>query len=142
MLLLQQNNGTTNGKRKDGMHFLNGAHTYLKKVRTAVADANLTGWWGQQIPFSVIVSSGALVKLSDGNYGQGGGFTMAWDDCSDTPFLFDTSQTTVVTYDDTWSLASKATFAKNSGMAGCFTWSLDQDDGMTLQNVIRKNLGK
>lgn len=91
---------------KDGdaeAHFLNGAHPRDKdaatKIRTA---ANLQGWYNQQIPFSEIVSSGALVKQSDGSYGQGGGFTMgmrardprrfgnadisaAWDDCSDTP---------------------------------------------------------
>lgn len=89
---------------------------------------------------------------------------VAWDDCSDTPFLYNTSRKTVVTYDDTWSLGDKALFAKQNGMAGCFTWSLDQvcffasesdvccgkvfltgtpqDDGYTLQNVIRSNLGK
>ncbi|KAK7057565.1 glycoside hydrolase family 18 protein [Favolaschia claudopus] len=106
------------------------------------AQANLQSWWGQQIPFSNIVSSGALVKKSDGSYGEGGGFTMGWDDCSDTPFLFNTSQQTVVSYDDTFSLADKAAFAKSNGMAGCFTWSLDQDDGVTLQNVIRKGLSK
>ena len=31
-----------------------------------------------------------------------------------------------MTYDDTYSLGDKATFAKQNGMAGCFTWSLDQ----------------
>jgi GH18 family chitinase len=41
-------------------------------------------------------------------------------------FLFNTARKTVVTYDDTYSLADKAAFAKNNGMAGCFTWSLDQ----------------
>ncbi|KAJ7821146.1 glycoside hydrolase family 18 protein [Mycena olivaceomarginata] len=95
-----------------------------------------------QIPFSSIVSSGALVKQADGTYGEGGGFTMGWDDCSDTPFLFNISQKTVVSYDDTYSLSDKAAFAKSKGMAGCFTWSLDQDDGVTLQNVIRTALGK
>ena len=70
-----------------------------------------------------------------------------WDDCSDTPvraansscvktvidvskqnfqFLFNVSRQTVVTYDDTYSLADKAKYAKQAGMAGCFTWSLDQ----------------
>ncbi|KAF5376668.1 hypothetical protein D9615_007899 [Tricholomella constricta] len=124
------------------IHFLNGSHARSKEVNAVAANANLTSWWGQQIPFSAIVKSGALVKGSDGNYRQGGGFTMGWDDCSDTPFLFNTAQRTVVTYDDTWSLADKARFAKQNGMAGCFTWSLNQDDGLTLQNVIRKNLGK
>ncbi|KAG6853846.1 hypothetical protein C0991_000840 [Blastosporella zonata] len=122
MVLLQKNNeAPTSANLGDaGMHFLNGAHMRTKKLSRAVAaSANLTSYWGQQIAFSDIVQSGALVKNSAGNYGQGGGFTMAWDDCSDTP-------TTVVTYDDTYSLADKAQFAKNNGMAGCFTWSLDQ----------------
>ncbi|GLB44488.1 putative glyco_18 [Lyophyllum shimeji] len=124
------------------MHFLNGSHAHPKEVKTAAANANLQSWWGQQIPFNAIVKSGALVKHSDGTYGEGGGFKMGWDDCSDTPFLFNTAQQTVVTYDDTWSLTDKAKFAKSNGMAGCFTWSLDQDDGLTLQNAIRKSLGK
>ncbi|KAJ7772103.1 glycoside hydrolase family 18 protein [Mycena maculata] len=106
------------------------------------ATANLQSWWGQEIPFSSIVESGALVKTSSGTYEGGGGFTMGWDNCSDTPYLFNTSQSTVVSYDDTYSLTDKATFAKSSGMAGCFTWSLDQDDGTTLQDVIRTALGK
>jgi chitinase len=105
------------------------------------ATADLQSWYGQEIPFSSIVASGALVELPGGTFGGGGGFTEGWDNCSDTPFLFNTSQSTVVTYDDTFSLGDKATFAKTSGMAGCFTWSLDQDDGVILQNVIRASLG-
>ncbi|KAJ7287157.1 glycoside hydrolase superfamily [Mycena rebaudengoi] len=108
----------------------------------AEGTTNLSKWWGQQIPFSSLVSSGALVKKADGTYGKGGGFAMGWDNCSDTPYLFNTAQKTVVSYDDTWSLANKAAFAKSKGMAGCFTWSMDQDDGVTLQNTIRKALGK
>ena len=41
-------------------------------------------------------------------------------------FIFNTARTTVVSYDDTYSIASKARFAKKSGMAGCFSWSMDQ----------------
>lgn len=41
-------------------------------------------------------------------------------------FIFNTAQTTVVSYDDTYSIASKTRFAKKSGMAGCFSWSMDQ----------------
>ncbi|THU97586.1 glycoside hydrolase family 18 protein [Dendrothele bispora CBS 962.96] len=111
-------------------------------VKSTRANADLRGWYGQQIPFSEIVRSGALVKNSDGNYVQSGGFTYAWDNCSDTPFLYNVSQSTVVTFDDTYSLKDKATFARENGMAGCFTWSLDQDDGLTLQDAIRLALGK
>ncbi|KAJ3568688.1 hypothetical protein NP233_g5552 [Leucocoprinus birnbaumii] len=154
MVLLAKPEDATGAKP---VEFVNGAHVRSKLTLNADArnakaaaegevtiQANLQSWYGQQIPFNEIVKSGALVKKSDGTYGQGGGFTMAWDNCSDTPFLYNTSQKTVVTYDDTWSLGDKASFAKSNGMAGCFTWSLDQpkDDGVTLQNVIRKSLGK
>ncbi|KAG6833417.1 hypothetical protein H0H87_007402 [Tephrocybe sp. NHM501043] len=149
MLLLEQTALPVTDKEranKEAVHseveFLNGTHARRTQSQATVTAANLTSWWGQQIPFYAIVKSGALVKKSDGTYGQGGGFTMGWDDCSDTPYLFNQSQTTVVTYDDTWSVSSKADFAKKNGMAGCFTWSLDQDDGLTLQNAIRKSLGK
>ncbi|KAJ7099549.1 glycoside hydrolase family 18 protein [Mycena belliarum] len=127
--------GPTRGANKRPAHVVPAS-----KVGTTAA--NLQSWWGQQIPFSSIVSSGALVKQADGSYAEGGGFTMGWDDCSDTPFLFNTAQSTVVSYDDTFSLGDKAAFAKSKSMAGCFTWSLDQDDGVTLQNTIRKALGK
>lgn len=157
MVLLVKNEEATVSDAQTVVKFVNGVHLRSKlsgpaeEMQTNKADAggnvttqdaNLQKWYGQQIPFNEIVKSGALVKHSDGTYGEGGGFTMAWDDCSDTPFLYNTSQKTVVTYDDTWSLGSKASFAKSSGMAGCFTWSLDQDDGTTLQGAIRKALGK
>ncbi|KAJ7772104.1 glycoside hydrolase family 18 protein [Mycena maculata] len=104
--------------------------------------ANLTAYWGQEIAFNTLVSTGALVKQADGTYGAGTGFQRAWDNGSSTPFLYNTVQKTVVSYDDTYSLADKAAFAKSKGMAGCFTWSTDQDDGVTLQNAIRKALDK
>ena len=56
----------------------------------------------------------------------------AWDNCSETPFLYKTSAQTVVTYDDTYSLNSKAAYARDAGLAGVFAWSLDQDDGTSL----------
>ena len=76
--------------------FLNGAHPRTKEgpvaqsagvaeneeVSAAAAkdevkiQADLRGWWGQQVPFKTLVSSGALKKRSDGNYGEGGGYTM------------------------------------------------------------------
>jgi len=59
-----------------GKNFLNGAHARNKTVQKQAANADLRSWYGQQIPFNSIVGSGALVKKSDGTYGQGGGFTM------------------------------------------------------------------
>ncbi|KAI0694388.1 glycoside hydrolase family 18 protein [Cerioporus squamosus] len=124
---------------------LKGAHERTKEAPKEVkaqAAGDLSSYFGQQIPFNQIVALGAIKKTSSGTYEGANGYTMAWDDCSDTPFLYNTSRKTVVTYDDTYSLGDKALFAKQNGFAGCFTWSLDQDDGYTLQNVIRSNLGK
>lgn len=128
-----------------GPNFLNGNHARSRVTPTtdvAAAAGDLSSWWGQQIPFNQLLAFGALVKNSDGTYSQANGYTEGWDDCSDTPFLFDVSRTTVVTYDDTYSLGDKAALAQQNGMGGCFTWSLDQDDGVSLQNVIRSKLGK
>ncbi|KAJ7503010.1 glycoside hydrolase family 18 protein [Mycena galericulata] len=99
--------------------------------------ANLTKWWGTEIAFNSLVSTGALVKKVDGTYEAAAGFKRAWDDNSDTPFLYDTAQRTVVSYDvqipTLWQ--TKRPFAKSKGMGGCFTWSMDQD-------AIRAALGK
>lgn len=46
------------------------------KEHAKADDVDLTNWYGQEIPFNDIVSSGALVLGADGAYGQGGGFTM------------------------------------------------------------------
>ncbi|KAH6912114.1 glycoside hydrolase superfamily [Coprinopsis sp. MPI-PUGE-AT-0042] len=168
MVLLEKSEAKS--KRSDGEEpetefFLNGAHPRSKDgplaqsasvaegevaetVEAAAAkdeikiQADLRGWWGQQIPFKTLVSSGALKKRSDGNYGEGGGYTMGWDNCSNTPYLFNVGHQTVVSYDDTWSLNDKAKWSRENGLAGCFSWSLDQDEGYTLQNVVRKALGK
>ncbi|PFH50382.1 glycoside hydrolase family 18 protein [Amanita thiersii Skay4041] len=117
-----------------------GAHRNYKMP--ARKDGDLSNFWGQQIAFNQLVESGVLVKGSDGNYRSGQDYTMGWDDCSDTPYLFNVKRSTVISYDDTWSLGDKAVFAAQSGMAGCFTWSLDQDDGMALQNRICAGLGR
>jgi chitinase len=89
-----------------GLNPLNGAHPRAKisAPKTIVpspegAEANLQSWYGQQIPFGSIVAAGALKKDAEGNYNEAGGFTMAWDNCSDSPFLYNTNQATVVTYD-------------------------------------------
>ncbi|GJE87344.1 glycoside hydrolase family 18 protein [Phanerochaete sordida] len=129
--------------------FLGGAHARARAPpaqgavgpEAKAAAGDLGAYMGQQIPFNQIVALGAL-KQANGVYVQENGYNEGWDDCSDTPYLFDVARKTVVTYDDTYSLADKAAYAKSSGMAGCFTWSLDQDDGYTLQNVIRSSLGK
>jgi chitinase len=66
---------------RDKGHFHNGAHVQSARNTRGHADdvhtqADLSSWWGQQIPFNALLKSGALTKKSDGTYGEGGGFTM------------------------------------------------------------------
>jgi len=51
----------------------------------AVPAGDLSRLWGQQISFNQLLSSGALYKKPDGTYDEANGYTMGWDDCSDTP---------------------------------------------------------
>ncbi|OCH94474.1 glycoside hydrolase [Obba rivulosa] len=141
---LPEHNAGEGDEEKGRTNPLNGAHPHvrIRKDVSKAAAGDLSAFFGQQIAFNQIVASGALKKSSNGTYVQANGYTEGWDNCSDTPYLFNTSKKTVVTYDDTYSLADKAAFAKQNGMAGCFTWSLDQDDGYTLQDAIRSGLGK
>jgi chitinase len=46
-------------------------------VSAAVAAAgDLSGWYGQQIPFNSLSASGVLQKKSDGTYTGANGYTM------------------------------------------------------------------
>ncbi|KAF5329825.1 hypothetical protein D9619_009058 [Psilocybe cf. subviscida] len=121
-----------------------GAHKEIiarPPMQSLSSHVSLACWWGKQIPFKNIVQSGALVKRFDGNYGQGAGYTLAWDDTSSTPYLFNSKKRTLITFDNTRSLAAKVRFAKENGLAGCCAWSLDMDDGTSLQDVIRTAMG-
>ncbi|KAK7026409.1 hypothetical protein VNI00_015644 [Paramarasmius palmivorus] len=139
MVLLQQD--------ADGKNFLNGAHPRVRQDKQedsapTPAAADLRGWYGQQIPFKTLVAQGALVKDGDGNY-RGGG-VLQWHG------MIAATRHSCTTYPNKQSLhtmtpgplGDKAQFARDKNMAGCFTWSLDQDDGVALQNVIRGRLGK
>ncbi|PCH40734.1 glycoside hydrolase family 18 protein [Wolfiporia cocos MD-104 SS10] len=122
---------------------LRGAHPQKRlrqDIRRTSTVGDLSSYWGQAIAFNQIVELGAL-KQSGGVFVADNGYTEGWDNCSDTPYLFNAARTTVVTYDDTYSLGDKASYAKSAELAGCFTWSLIQDHNYVLQDAIRSNLG-
>lgn len=79
MVLLQNENlEVESEERKSHPSFLNGAHPNPPSKKDAVEAqaADLRGYWGQQVAFSTLVANGAIVKGGDGNYREGGGFTM------------------------------------------------------------------
>lgn len=77
MVLLQAETNPVQNEVDATISFLNGAHSRIKEAPIApAATANLQAQWGRQIAFGDVVKSGALIKRSDGNYGESGGFTM------------------------------------------------------------------
>lgn len=89
-------------------HSFKGAHKDISGQDTKELKSGepLETWWNKPISFKHLVSSGALVKRFDGNYGQGTGYTLgtysflikretfanhkklAWDDASSTPVCY------------------------------------------------------
>ena len=71
--------GEGEGKEGEEPNALRGAHERVKgapKGAKAEAAGDLSGWFGQQIPFNELVALGALKKNSDGTYGGANGYTM------------------------------------------------------------------
>ncbi|KAA1066568.1 hypothetical protein PGT21_033796 [Puccinia graminis f. sp. tritici] len=79
-----------------------------------------------------LVACGML--SADGSQGLKG-FTRHYDHCSRTPFLFDPSSKTFISYDDPRSLARKTKFAKSSGLAGVNVFDATGD---TQERVLIK----
>lgn len=68
LLVAEGSTKTVEGKKT----FLNGAHPRGPVKKDVKANADLTSWYGQQIPFSSIVGAGALAKSGDSYDGSGG----------------------------------------------------------------------
>lgn len=48
------------------------------------------------------------------------GITLDWDSCSQTPFLFNSKTRQFIAYEDSASVAAKAKYAKDKGLAGMY----------------------
>ncbi|GAA5821856.1 hypothetical protein JCM11251_004747 [Rhodosporidiobolus azoricus] len=92
-----------------------------------VGKGDLSGLEGNQIQFVDLINYGVIVKSLSGAYVGTNGYTRAWDDCSSTPYLYDTSRKAVITYDDPQSLALKGQLAAQKGLGGILMWDLSGD---------------
>ncbi|KAG6810346.1 hypothetical protein H0H92_012239 [Tricholoma furcatifolium] len=113
-------------RREPFLDLIGHPHGQEMTATRSVGAGDLSGIWGQQIAFKRLVQLGVLQRQDNGTYTASYGYTQGWDGHSATPFLYDVARKTVVTYDDPRSIAAKVKFAKEAGMAGCFTWSCDQ----------------
>ncbi|GAA6062786.1 hypothetical protein JCM10212_002155 [Sporobolomyces blumeae] len=91
-----------------------------------VGNGDLSGLDGNQINFNQLISYGVLVKKGV-NFVGANGYTRKWDDCSSTPFLYNTNRKVVVTYDDPYSLGLKGNLANEQGIGGLAMWDMSGD---------------
>jgi len=57
------------------------------------------------------------------------------------PYLYNAATHTFITYEDAKSLASKAAFVRQSGLAGIMFWEYSGDSNNILLNEIDNDLG-
>ena len=69
------------------------------------------------------------------------GFVRYWDQASAVPYLYNAATHTFITYEDAKSLASKAAFVRQSGLAGIMFWEYSGDSNNILLNEIDNDLG-
>ncbi|KAJ3934178.1 MAG: glycoside hydrolase [Lentinula lateritia] len=65
------------------------------------------------------------------------GFAYLFDNCSQTPFVYDKSNQTWVSYDNVQSFALKGEFIKNNGLGGFAMWEAAGDLNDTLLDSIQ-----
>lgn len=72
-----------------------------------------------------------------------GGWTYHWDDVSKVPYLTNSTNTKLITFDDTLSIRHKCEWIKEQGYSGGMIWALGQDlynDEQILLETIRNHL--
>ena len=55
------------------------------------------------------------------------GFLRSWDNVAQVPFAVDTTRNIFLTYDDEYSVALKAEYVINHGVAGVIIWEITGD---------------
>lgn len=55
-----------------------------------------------------------------------------WDDVSQTPWLFNPTTKTFISYDDPVSIGVKTDYALSKNLGGLMVWSVDEDNGELL----------
>ncbi|HSC87261.1 MAG TPA: glycosyl hydrolase family 18 protein [Polyangiaceae bacterium] len=59
---------------------------------------------------------------------ESGQYKTYWDDVSNTPYAYDVSSKSWVTYDDLRSISMKVDFIEQKGLGGGMFWAIDLDD--------------
>lgn len=76
----------------------------------------------------------------EANYINKDGWERHYHQPGEVPYLINTQQNTIISYDDEQSIAEKVRFAKNRGMQGVMFWELAQDYTETLLDTINQTI--
>ncbi|BGP23731.1 glycoside hydrolase [Rhodotorula toruloides] len=108
-----------------------------------VGTGDLSGLSGNQIQFRDMINYGVIVKnMTTLEWTGANGYTRAWDTCSSTPYLYDTSRNVVITYDDPHSLGLKGQLAAQQGIGGMAMWDISGDTSdFQLTQSWRSSMG-
>lgn len=88
-----------------------------------------TGKFEMGLPYHQIAALATMKK-----------FSRHWDENADAPYLFSLEDSAWITYEDTVSLALKATFIKEKNLAGAMFWELSEDNSKTLLDALYRSL--
>ncbi|WP_193726579.1 glycosyl hydrolase family 18 protein [Paenibacillus guangzhouensis] len=72
----------------------------------------------------------------EANYINKNGYTRYWNDVTKTPYLYNPSTGTFITYDDVQSLQFKTDYLKAKGLAGGMFWEFSGDKTKTLLRAV------
>jgi chitinase len=73
-------------------------------------------------------NNGAAVSYADAVGLLGQGWTYHWDDVSKVPFLRNSANTQIISFDDTVSFRHKAEYVKDNDLRGVKVWALGYDN--------------
>ncbi|KAK8061925.1 hypothetical protein PG994_008291 [Apiospora phragmitis] len=80
-------------------------------------------------------------KFLDAQGNPAKGMATGYDNCSQTPFLYDESRQTWISYDNVQSFTAKGQYVKSSGLAGFATFEAGGDYKNILVDAIRAAVG-
>ncbi|KAL5476829.1 hypothetical protein ACEPAI_3015 [Sanghuangporus weigelae] len=86
-----------------------------------------------------LVQNGFLTQ--NGTANTGGGMVYAFDECSQTPYIYNPNTQVLVSYDDATSFSAKGQFIRDSGLAGFAIWQAGGDSDDILLDSIRTASG-
>ncbi|KII86999.1 glycoside hydrolase family 18 protein [Plicaturopsis crispa FD-325 SS-3] len=83
-----------------------------------------------------LIAGGFLAR--NGNVAKG--IDYRWDDCSQTPYVYNKTSHVMVSFDNAKSFAAKGAYIKSAGLRGFALWEAGGDSDDILLDAIRKSI--